>query len=678
MLRDDTIAVGRAEDSQIVLDYEGVDPNHMQITRQGEGAGLFALSAESDTFVDGLRLPQDQPVVLLGGEEIQIGPLRAVFRRVDDSPTSPLPVVIEDTQRIIRESAPFRIELQLPQISVTPGSYITVEISVTNTSPEPERYLIEVSGLNPEWVKLNRPMIEVDSGDTGLVMMNIRPMRRSDSLPGEYPVAVVVRPEAEGSLPLRAMLTVRVLPFIGMGIALGSYRLNGAGAFRLHIHNHGSAPVGLRLSARDVQGRLTLRLAQTFAQMGPGERLVISGTAAPRQRRLFGAPRDIPFELIAKADALPGFTVAVPAMVADKPPLPAWSRLAVAVGGLLALLLIVWGIWGLITNRPIVPTISSFVVAEGAPEIARGLPLRVEWDVQDAEQLTLQVGSADPEVLPERGPGIRELVTSNLSGPIVLRLTASHGQQSVTSEKTVLLFRPATISELTVQPASVLRNVVQTLSVRWDAEGYVTEPLLTGLDALGQPAQIMVEDPAVPVEFVALPQQDFTVALIVVDERGQQSIRTADVALIDPQCTIARPSAPVFSAPDSAQTPAELLDQGVARIVLGRDESGQFVALQPLREGVVWVRASDLACPAELFSIMDLRTILTASVTGSAPSATVTQVAPPLRLLDTATPTETPTQIPSATPTPTSTSTSTAQPTVTSIPPSPLPTTTQP
>jgi len=665
-LRDAQVTVGRASGNDLVLDTDGVDANHLLLTPDGETVKMISTAHELETFVDGRAVPLGEMAALSNGDEIQLGPLRLVFRGVDDAPTLPLRMRLDDTQRIQTESQSFRVELQLPQISVTPGAYISLELSVTNTGRDAEKYFIEVTGLPSDWLRVNRPALAVEPGESGLVLMNIRPNRHSASQPGDYPVIVTVRPDRSPDAIIRTPLVVKVLPFAGFGIAMSSRRLTGKSGFRLHLHNHGSAAVPVHLVAFDRVQALDVRLSQTSAQLGPGQRLSIAGTVAPKDRRLFGASRDMTFEVVVTSDMLPNFTAAVVGTVVDKPPLPGWAKPALAVGVVLAVLLILFGGVGLFNLRPITPVISAFNIGQGEKEIARGTPLQVQWVVADAERLTLQVGSAAPQDLTDVANGVYEISTDDLSDVITFTLMAYNVDQVVQAERSIRFYRAAVIDDLTVTPGVVFRNVVQNLTIAWTGQGFADGVRLRGLDALGQPVEILSSNEDGRYAFGALPQTNFTIRLLVSDERGSQFERTLDVILADPQCTVNRAETSLLASPNEAAAVREVLNQGVSRIITGRSADAGYLLVRLTDNTEAWARVADFTCPSDQFNMNDLRVIVVQLPTGAAPSPT--NEPPLIIVLPTDTPTVTPSPSPTFTPTSTFTPTPTFTPSLTATP----------
>jgi hypothetical protein len=347
--------------------------------------------------------------------------------------------------------------------------------------------------------------------------------------------------------------------------------------------------------------------------------------------------------------------------VVDKPPLPVWAKPAMVAGVILAVLLIILGVASLVNLRPITPVIETFSVGQGQLEITRGTPVQLQWTTKDTERLTLQVGDAPPQDVTEVSGGVYQVPTDTLTGQVTFRLVAYNGNQQANSEQTLRVYRAAVIDDLRVMPAVVYRNVVQELTVTWTGQGFTDGIRLRGLESVGQPAEIISVDEIGVYTFSTLPQTNFTVRLLVSDERGIEFERTFDVILLDPQCTVNRSEIPLLTTPSEQGVIREVLTQGVSRIITGRSADGGYLLVRLTDGSEAWARVGDFTCPSEQFDINDLRVIVVQLPTPSAPTATTE---PPLIIvLPTATPTNTPS--PSPTITPSSTSTSSATPTAT-------------
>jgi pSer/pThr/pTyr-binding forkhead associated (FHA) protein len=194
LLETDTVSIGRAEGNTIALDTDTISRYHFSITKTGDDITLTDLDSQNGTYADGVRLNSNEPHPLGDVEEVQAGALRILFRKVDESPTMPIPVQDDETQRIERDSANIRVELDKTRVNVWPAASGSSELSVLNTGDQTQRLAIRVSGMPGEWLRLTRSEIELDPGETVYVLLNIKPPRRPNTVPTKYEVIVEVSP----------------------------------------------------------------------------------------------------------------------------------------------------------------------------------------------------------------------------------------------------------------------------------------------------------------------------------------------------------------------------------------------------------------------------------------------------------------------------------------------------
>ncbi|MDQ7035811.1 MAG: FHA domain-containing protein [Anaerolineae bacterium] len=210
LLKTDTVSVGRAEGNTIALETEAISRYHFSIIKDGDTLTLTDLDSQNGTYADGVRLVSNEAHLLHDVEEIQIGSLRIIFRRVDESPTLPMTVQDDETQRITRDKTDIRLELDKTRLNVWPAASGSSELSVLNTGNETQRLSIRVSGMPSEWLRLTRSEIELDSGETVYVLLNIKPPRRPNTVPSTYEVTIEVAPIDQPELIVHALLEVNV------------------------------------------------------------------------------------------------------------------------------------------------------------------------------------------------------------------------------------------------------------------------------------------------------------------------------------------------------------------------------------------------------------------------------------------------------------------------------------
>ncbi|MCS7071724.1 MAG: FHA domain-containing protein, partial [Anaerolinea sp.] len=398
-LTEANISIGRSIGNTIVLETDTISRYHLSLTRTDQGVFLTDLESQNGTFVDGVRIPHNQPLALRGGEEILIGELILIFHDVDDSPTRPI-VVPEETQLAARVDQTYRIELEQPDIAVPPGAHTSARLKIINLIETPQRFAITAAGLPREWLRIMPSQVEVGPEASTEIAISIKPLRRPDSRPGDYRLEVSVIPldvdaEEAGQRRLTVQTSIRILPFGGFGLALEPRRLRPGDRFRLHMHNQGSAELPIRLGARsipDPDGRdrraddVIVTFAPSQVIFAPGQRLTVTGTARPARTPLLGEPRLLAFDVIARSGDAAAYTIAQRAYLLVKPLLPRQS-IYVLLGLGIALMALTAIVLAGLLDQASNPVIARFNVR--AAIIEQGTPIEVEWETHNAQSLAL-------------------------------------------------------------------------------------------------------------------------------------------------------------------------------------------------------------------------------------------------------------------------------------------------
>jgi predicted component of type VI protein secretion system len=80
-----TVAIGRAENSDVIIASTRVSRNHCEITNDGKRLVIRDKGSANGTFVNGVRIDEH---VLQAGDEVQVGPLTFIVE-IDGQRTSP-------------------------------------------------------------------------------------------------------------------------------------------------------------------------------------------------------------------------------------------------------------------------------------------------------------------------------------------------------------------------------------------------------------------------------------------------------------------------------------------------------------------------------------------------------------------------------------------------------------
>ncbi len=596
------------------------------------------------TFVDGVRLKDNEVYVLEGTEEIQAGHLRIMYHPGDDSPTLPITPVSDDTQRIEKEAANFHLDVQGPVIAVPPGAHTSAELSITNTGDEGQRFTVEVSGLPKGWARVNRPELHIDSGGTSQVLLNFKPKRHSDSSPGDYQATVRVSPKDKPSVALEATFIVQVLPYNGFGIALANRRIYGDEPFRLHLHNQGNVELPVSITAHDKGGKLRFELPTEQLTLNPGQRLQINGEAKPVKSVLIGAPSAHAFNVVIKSHDEAAFTAAVRGYFIEMPMLPMWAALSI---GAIALVLVVLAALALSPLfQPPEPIIASFGV--NSTQIAQGEPLVLNWAATDAASLNVNINGTPYYSDIDPITSSIELDTTSMRGETTVRLEAVNGDNIVQEEWRVYIYHPLALNYFTVEPAQLVKNVVQTISIGWSVSGAVSTNI-SGLDSFSTAPIASSFDAEASISDVSgIPNGNFTLMLFAEDEVGNTLEEPLIIQVINPECVPADDDVELHYGPDVQHNVVGTVEAGVSVVVDAQDNTRRWLRIPLPGEMGGWGRRDAFDC-TDTFNPDDLRVELNIP-----PTPTLTPTYTP-----TDTPTPTPTHTPTDTPTPTSTSSST-------------------
>jgi FHA domain len=603
-LSESSVSVGRSSGNTIMLDNSTISRYHFSLTINGEIAYISDLESANGTYVDGVKLASNTPHPLGGGEEIQIGNLRMIYHHIDESPTQLMTPVEETTQRVELSRPEFNIDVHGPDQSVAPGAHIAVELSIANTSDMDQRFTIEIAGTPKEWVRIDRPTPLVDAGDTTFVLINFKPLRRSDSKPGDYPVTIRVYPHDKPTAVIETTIILQVKPFGGFGMSLGSNKLRRGERFQLHLHNQGSANLPLSINGRDLTDSLRFNIPMSFVTLAPGQQATIQGEVMAKRSPLLGSPREVPFDLTVRANNHAGFVIGTRGYFLEKPMLPRWTFLF-AIGGLALLGLAVVIVLAVILTRPAPePNIAVFEV--NSTLIARGDPLEISWQATDVAQIYVSLNGT-PAAVGTTSPQSSSLIvdTSGLSGEVELLFEGQNGDQTDIRSQTIHIYQPMTIEYFTAAPDQVVRYVVQSTTIDWNApEAVLTQ--LTGLEKLNV-SPIEVAGANGSFQLAEILTEPVTLTLRAQDAFGNIMEQMLTINVMNPECRPASAPASLHFGPDLGHQVVGTVPADTTVVVDAQDASGQWLRVSGLSGGLNgWGKRTDFTCN-DNFNVEDLR-----------------------------------------------------------------------
>lgn len=598
-LVDNSISIGRSTGNTIPLETDTISRYHVSITLEDQRVSITDMDSANGTYVDGVRIESNDPRELRGGEEIQIGHLRMIYHAAEDIPTLPMNAMVEDTQRIERESVPFTVEVREPAIAVPPGSHTSAELRITNRGSEARMFTVAYEAAQPEWFRVNRPQLEIDPDETASVLVSIKPTRRSDSAPGIYTVNVKIALKDEPEMWLEAEVHATILAYAGFGMALGSSNLTANEPFRLHVHNQGSAPLPITISGRGKGEELRFGIPTPQLMLGAGQRQVVQGEIKPKNTRLIGSEKVHQFELVVHSRDQAGYIAAVPGTVVERPLMPAWAALTIVGSGIGIVILAILAILLVLNTPSPVPQILHF--DSTSTRVRQGDLLTLNWDVEDADHLDISINGevVESDVAPE--PSTFNLPTDNYDGDIIVILQAINDDKVTQEALTITVERPLMVEYFEVQPNVIVRNTVATLTVRWRVRG-ATATHVEGLESF---SETTVLEPSFgaegDIQVSGIAEDNFSLTLFGEDALGNTTSQVVNVDVTIPECTTVVDTIN-YASPNRDSNVVGTVQAGTVLIVDGRDDSGAWLRTQ-LTGGVTgWAARTELDC-AQSFNV---------------------------------------------------------------------------
>ncbi len=611
-----TVAIGRSTGNDIVLDSTTVSRYHITLTFQERYALLEDLDSVNGTYVDGRRLRPHEPLTLRGGEEIQVGEARLIYHPPIAPETLRAQIDAEDvTQRVELAKPTYRVALAGPDMPIAPGAHVQAMLTLENVGAEEDRYFIEIDGLPKGWARAERVELPLAAGEEAQIVISFKPLRRSDSLPGEHPFTVRVRSQAHPAEALEVPAILHVLPFSGFGMALEMASGEEKGRFALYLHNQGNAPLSLTLQGIDQAQALLIRLPAGQVRLAAGERRTVVGTVRPRRPRWFGKTREYAFVMQARANDPSAFVAAVPGRYVEHPRLPQWAAWAGIPALALLLLALVGGlVWALRDggeeNLP-APAIASLEVSQ--PTIALGEPVTLSWDVQNAQTLTLTAKTARGQrQFTLSSETTAYTLTPDQTGIYTLILEAANGKTRRSASAYVEVRPVVTLNVDIPDDGNVLvRNVRHEVLIRWSVVGAreydggytIWLESADGASVLHAPPMPLTGEQRVTV----IPAGEAETWGVTLYAEGWDQVltqATQTLTVVYPVCELSAERTVVYSGPGEAY-PVLLPPQSVGEAgstisysPIARDPSGAWlqVLVGVANPRMGWVRRADFVC----------------------------------------------------------------------------------
>lgn len=193
---------------------------------------------------------------------------------------------------------------------IAPGSSLTMMLSITNLSEEGNYFQISFMGIPGNWVAIDKPVVQLDSGSQVEVALTISVPKPPEVRAGRYPIVVQAVSQADPSVKatLDGELTVAAFQSEGrIGVLLAATQFSvtpgESTTIPILLQNRGLTADTFRLG---VEGLPTVWISTADAQtrLEPGEEKAIELKIQPPHNAESGAGRR-PFKLQVNSQAAP-------------------------------------------------------------------------------------------------------------------------------------------------------------------------------------------------------------------------------------------------------------------------------------------------------------------------------------------------------------------------------------
>jgi len=246
-------------------------------------------------------------------------------------------------------SGPGAPSLDIPAVTVAPGSTATTSLTVRNDSDIVEAYSLEVVGDCASWATVEPPRVSLYPGTSETVTIRLEPPRSPEIRAGELPLGVRVLPTEHPDAVQVPETTVHIEEFHELQTELAPRRRRGwlRGRYKLAVRNQGNTPVQVGFTPGQAGEELAFAFNPAEPKLEPGESVEVGLRVRTGKPVWFGSPVVWPFTLATAETGDQDETR--PDETADRPPLdaefvqiPVFPKWLLAVLAALLALLLAW------------------------------------------------------------------------------------------------------------------------------------------------------------------------------------------------------------------------------------------------------------------------------------------------------------------------------------------------
>ena len=313
----------------------------------------------------------------------------------------------------------FRVQLASDTFSVEPGVAASVAFELNNEGGAAAKVEVQVEGIDPEWLAIPVPVIDVPSGESVTERFFLKPPREPESLSGVYPFVVRFRSEGEQEKVFTCSLEVK--PFHNVSIDVQPRRglvspFSREATFQATVMNLGNQEHSVKLFASDHGELFSFEFDHEQMTVAPGAQKTVSVTANAVKSALLANARLQQFTVSARSLDDKTVATAAHAQIEQR----AW--ITPGIMWLAALLVFIFAAF--IVLLPKAPVVDAFTVTPD--RVWLGDSFTVEWSASNARSAQLVV---DGHMYSDLGPSGKMTILADRDGQIEVRIKAMSGRK---------------------------------------------------------------------------------------------------------------------------------------------------------------------------------------------------------------------------------------------------------
>ena len=333
--------IGRDAENDIVIDSPGVAPFHAVLDHRQKPYQIMVVSDAGETTLGGQPLATNVSTVFQPWDTVEVDGYAIMFLEgagdlVPSTPSIPITVPVEavaatpvapEFQEAAPESTPsapptpvglpvrpadlydeiILVELSEREWTIDVEQIATMDLTVTNGGGIVATFQIRVEGIDPSWVAISNPQVNLVEGQQAVATISITPPRLFSSRAGLHHLAVVVTSPNHPGRQGQKGGTLTINPYYEFTVGelspkqqTVSWHRN-AGEVVIPIANQGNGLAPFRIDAEDteracsfefeVPGQTASLARQAEMRLPPEETFAIPVRVTPHKRRPVGLRR---------------------------------------------------------------------------------------------------------------------------------------------------------------------------------------------------------------------------------------------------------------------------------------------------------------------------------------------------------------------------------------------------